>query len=168
MYGELWYTKGKMKKLGSVILAHWCLLAGVVFALLYWMVEASRYAAAFPESGFMAAFFPVKDVDGLMMRVLTTMLFVVLGAIANAMLTQLRRAHEEQKRLAEELQKTFYEIKALSKLLPICSVCKKVRSDSGYWQQVEDYFRDRSNALFSHGYCPECAAKANKEIDDLD
>ena len=47
-------------------------------------------------------------------------------------------------------------VKVLKGLIPICSKCKKVRDDKGYWSQVETYIRDRSEADFSHGICPEC------------
>ena len=57
------------------------------------------------------------------------------------------------KRLKESLD----EIKRLRGIIPICSSCKKVRNDSGYWQQVEEYIRDHSEANFSHGICPDCA-----------
>jgi hypothetical protein len=48
-------------------------------------------------------------------------------------------------------------VKELSGLIPICSHCKKVRDDKGYWKQVEAYIRDHSEADFSHGICPDCA-----------
>ncbi|HNT35571.1 MAG TPA: response regulator, partial [bacterium] len=47
-------------------------------------------------------------------------------------------------------------IRALKGLLPICSKCKKIRDDTGYWQQVEVYIRDHSDAEFTHALCPEC------------
>ena len=58
-----------------------------------------------------------------------------------------------------ELQKALSEIKTLSGLLPICASCKKIRDDKGYWNQIELYIRDRSEAEFSHRICPLCAEK---------
>jgi len=55
-------------------------------------------------------------------------------------------------------------VKQLSGLLPICASCKKIRDDQGYWTQIEAYIRDRSEAEFSHGICPECAKKLYPEI----
>jgi hypothetical protein len=43
--------------------------------------------------------------------------------------------------------------------LPICSYCKDIRDDEGYWHQIEDYIRTHSEAEFSHSICPECAEK---------
>jgi len=47
----------------------------------------------------------------------------------------------------------------LSGFLPICGTCKKIRNDSGYWQQIEGYIREHSQAVFSHSICPDCAKK---------
>lgn len=58
-----------------------------------------------------------------------------------------------------ELQKALSEIKTLSGLLPICASCKKIRDDKGYWNQLELYIRDHSEAEFSHSICPSCADK---------
>jgi len=66
---------------------------------------------------------------------------------------------QELRRLNAELQKALAEVKRLSGLLPICSACKKIRDDEGYWHQVEVYIRDHSDADFSHGLCPDCAQK---------
>ncbi|HOO39741.1 MAG TPA: hypothetical protein PLV78_15595 [Deltaproteobacteria bacterium] len=59
----------------------------------------------------------------------------------------------------QNLEQALAEIKTLSGLIPICSNCKKVRNDKGYWEQVEIYVRDHSMANFSHGICPECFKK---------
>lgn len=56
-------------------------------------------------------------------------------------------------------KRTEDDIKVLRGLLPICSYCKKIRDDEGYWQQVERYIAARSNAGFSHGVCPDCGFK---------
>jgi hypothetical protein len=48
-------------------------------------------------------------------------------------------------------------------MLPICASCKKVRDDEGYWNRIEDYMRDHADVQFSHGICPECAARIYPE-----
>lgn len=58
-----------------------------------------------------------------------------------------------------ELREANERIKTLSGLIPICSVCKKIRDDEGYWNQLEHYISQHSEATFSHGYCPTCAAE---------
>jgi DNA-binding response OmpR family regulator len=55
-----------------------------------------------------------------------------------------------------ELEEAVSRVKTLQGLLPICSYCKKIRNDRNYWQQVEAYISDHSEAQFSHGICPEC------------
>ena len=57
-----------------------------------------------------------------------------------------------------QLARLVSAIKSLGGLLPICSHCKKVRDDKGYWKQIESYVRDHSDADFSHGLCPDCLA----------
>jgi hypothetical protein len=56
-----------------------------------------------------------------------------------------------------ELEKALAENKVLRGIIPICAACKKIRDDQGYWQQLEIFIRERSDAEFSHGICPECA-----------
>lgn len=58
-----------------------------------------------------------------------------------------------------DLQKAMEEIKILRGILPICSNCKKIRSDKGLWEQLEAYIETRTDASFSHGICPDCAEK---------
>jgi len=55
-----------------------------------------------------------------------------------------------------ELESALAQVKQLKGLLPICSYCKKVRDDSNYWQQVEQYFGEHSDLQFTHGICPSC------------
>lgn len=62
-----------------------------------------------------------------------------------------------------ELHEAIGKINLLSGLIPICANCKKIRNDSGYWEQIESYLKTHSGATFSHGLCPECAQKAREE-----
>jgi len=75
------------------------------------------------------------------------------------------RLFKEVKEKNKALQKAVSEIKKLRGILPICSYCKKIRDDKGYWNRVESYIRDRSDAKFSHGICPECAEKYYPDMD---
>ena len=82
-------------------------------------------------------------------------------------ITKRIQAEKEREKLILKLQEAFDNIKTLSGLLPICSNCKKIRDDKGYWNQIESYIRDHSEAEFSHGICPECAKKYYPDyIDD--
>ena len=80
-----------------------------------------------------------------------------------------RRMVELQETLAariEELGQALEEIKTLRGILPICASCKKIRDDQGYWQQVEVYVHDHTDAQFSHGLCPECIRKLYPDMDE--
>jgi phosphoserine phosphatase RsbU/P len=73
-----------------------------------------------------------------------------------------------QERLTErvaELQTALSNVKQLRGLLPICSYCKRIRGDDQYWQQVEGYIVEHSDAQFSHGICPTCYVSVSAELD---
>jgi PAS domain S-box-containing protein len=82
--------------------------------------------------------------------------------------TVLKQAEKDRERLIGELRNALAEVKTLSGFLPICSSCKRIRDDKGYWNQIEAYIRDHSEAEFSHSVCPQCAKKLypDLEIDD--
>ncbi len=80
----------------------------------------------------------------------------LFGAALGYLCTR-KRAQEERERLIGELQEALTKIKALRGLLPICANCKKIRDDQGYWNRIETYIQEHSEAEFSHGLCPECA-----------
>jgi hypothetical protein len=63
-----------------------------------------------------------------------------------------------------ELHEATEKIKILKGFLPICSHCKKIRNDEGYWQQLEKYISEHSEAQFSHGICPTCAKEHYSEL----
>ena len=74
-----------------------------------------------------------------------------------------RGEYIERSRLIETALK---DVKTLKGFIPICASCKKVRNDEGYWDQIEEYIRDRSDAEFSHGICPDCKKKLYPEFSE--
>lgn len=72
----------------------------------------------------------------------------------------------ELARANKELEEALQNVKTLSGLLPICSNCKKIRDDSGYWQQVEQYVQIHSQAEFTHSVCPDCIRELYPDIAD--
>ncbi len=74
------------------------------------------------------------------------------------------KERREREELIARLEEAVASIKTLSGLIPICSECKKIRDDSGYWNQLEAYLRDHTEAEFSHGLCPECLKKLYPEF----
>lgn len=79
---------------------------------------------------------------------------LVLLRVRNHLELKSRRDALEQRTI--ELEKALAEIKVLKGIIPICAQCKKIRDDQGYWQQLEVFIRDHSEAEFSHGLCPAC------------
>lgn len=80
-------------------------------------------------------------------------------------ITERKLVEKEREKLIKELQDALAEVKTLSGLLPICSHCKNIRDDKGYWNQIESYIRDHSEAQFSHSICPECVKKYYSDFD---
>ncbi len=78
-------------------------------------------------------------------------------------ITQQKHAEEEREKLIAELEAAISKIKALGGLIPICASCKKIRDDKGYWNKLEAYIENHSEAEFSHGICPECASELYPE-----
>lgn len=89
----------------------------------------------------------------------------VIGVIESFQdITDRKKLEDEKTSLVTQLQSSLEKVKLLSGFLPICASCKKVRDDKGYWNLIENYIRDNSEAEFSHGICPECAMKLYPEL----
>lgn len=71
-------------------------------------------------------------------------------------ITARKVAEREREKLIDELQEALAKVKTLSGLVPICSWCKKIRDDQGFWNEVEVFVQSHSDAVFSHGVCPTC------------
>ena len=80
-----------------------------------------------------------------------------------AIIRSIRYAIERQ-RLTTDLRKALAHVKQLQGMLPICSICKNVRNDQGYWNSVEAYLYDQLEVAFSHSICPDCAKKHYSEF----
>lgn len=100
--------------------------------------------------------------------------FIIYQQIKDLRRRQIAEAEVEQYRQnleklveerTEELQLAHSKIKILNGFLPICSHCKKIRDDKGYWNQIESYIRDHSEAEFTHGICPVCVKELYPELD---
>ena len=84
--------------------------------------------------------------------------------LTNELVNKTRELQKKNRSLEEAKDK----IKILSGLIPICSSCKNIRNDEGYWMQLEAYINAYSEATFSHGICPECVKKLYPELNDDD
>ena len=74
----------------------------------------------------------------------------------------------EREQLIQDLKNSLAQVKTLSGLLPICSICKKIRDDQGYWKQIESYIHNHTGVDFSHSICPECLKEHYPEHNDID
>jgi len=90
-------------------------------------------------------------------------LIVILFKASQATIKE-KLIEDDRERLILDLQDALAKVKTLSGLLPVCSACKKIRDDTGYWNQMEAFIRDHSDADFTHSICPECAKKLYGKI----
>jgi PAS domain S-box-containing protein len=89
----------------------------------------------------------------------------IRGVIGVALdITERVRAQADREQLISELQEALDRVKALSGLIPICSHCKAIRDDRGYWQQVDAFMRDHSDAQLTHAICPECSQRLMLDV----
>jgi len=83
--------------------------------------------------------------------------FFLTGIVRD--ISKRKQIEAERDQLIKSLQDSLAKLKTLRGLLPICASCKKIRDDKGYWNRIETYIQEHSEAEFSHGICPECARK---------
>ena len=110
------------------------------------------------QQWFEAHISPIKDIEG-QPRMVVWVAFSI---------TKLQKTVNEKDALILELRNAIGEIKNLRGILPICSHCKKIRDDKGYWNQIEAYIQKHSEADLSHSICPDCARKHYPEYDIYD
>ena len=77
---------------------------------------------------------------------------------------EMRREEDERKNLVEKLQQALVQVETLRGILPICSSCKKIRDDNGFWYEIEHYIANHSQAEFSHSICPDCEKELYPEF----
>ena len=98
-----------------------------------------------------------------------TLILTVAGVFLSLIVAIIatKRLEKEKLRIIiknQRLRQALDEVKILRGIIPICSICKKIRNDRGAWEKLEAYISERSDAKFSHGYCPECFKTQMEEI----
>jgi len=89
----------------------------------------------------------------------------LVGRMASLVdITKRKEIEADRENLITKLQDALNKIKTLKGIIPICASCKKIRDDKGFWNQVESYIKEHSDADFSHSICPECANKLYPEV----
>jgi len=81
-------------------------------------------------------------------------------------ITKRKQAERERERLITELTEALAQVKTLSGIIPICMYCKGIRDDQGYWNQLEKFISEHSEAKFSHSLCPKCLKEKFPELAD--
>ena len=97
--------------------------------------------------------------------IITSSVFVCIALIIPLWI--ISRDFARLEKTTERLQGALDNIKTLEGLLPICAACKNIRDDDGYWQQVEVYIRQHSEAEFRHSICPKCAQQLSPDLFNL-
>jgi nitrate/nitrite-specific signal transduction histidine kinase len=92
----------------------------------------------------------------LVLLLMAVLIFRPLVRRIQIYLGERRQIEEEREKLIDELRVALANVKTLRGLIPICASCKKIRDDGGYWNQLETYLEEHSDAGFTHGFCPEC------------
>jgi hypothetical protein len=82
-------------------------------------------------------------------------------------ITARKIAEREKESLIRDLQEALANVKTLSGLVPICAWCKKIRDDQGFWRQVEVFIQSHSDAVITHGVCPDCLRKVAGDTSGL-
>ncbi len=123
----------------------------------FWFLDSP--VGIFDNTLYSAAFF----LSVLVFEVWFGLLFLMMNS--RRLEEELVAKEETLKEQFSRLNNAMSEVKVLKGLLPICSCCKKIRDDDGYWTQLESYIDRHSEATFTHGICPECATKMRNEYD---
>ena len=97
---------------------------------------------------------------GQVIGIMATLSFQLLACTV----AERRRIAQERTRLVADLQTALAEIKTLRGFIPICAWCHKIRDDAGFWQEIESYVQTHTDAVFSHGICPECTTREHLAI----
>lgn len=118
--------------------------------------ESAKYKTKEGTNTYIISARPFKDADGNLLG--------IVESFQN--ISDRIKAENAKAELIDGLQEALDKVNLLGGLLPICASCKKIRDDKGYWNQVETYIRDHSEAEFSHGICPDCAKKLYPEFYD--
>lgn len=129
---------------------------GTAVAMGYWVVEAFVDTLLVKDVSFTARLFP-WDPNELWMRSLACALFIAFGLYSQRVQARIHCADMMRAAAERRLQEALAKI--LAGYIPICSWCKKIRSNEGDWVAPESFITARTGALFSHGVCPVCASR---------
>jgi hypothetical protein len=140
---------------GMICAGFYAVLAGIIAYL--WMSGQLVFPSDVREYILLPSVWATLAISFL----ITTAIFYVSAA---GLFQGMRRLVDKVDKQNRELEAALKEIKTLHGLLPICASCKKIRDDKGYWQQLEEYLGDHTQAEFTHGLCPDCMKELYPEL----
>jgi hypothetical protein len=149
--------------LGNGTAVMWSFACPLAFMFLLGRREGAIWTGIFfVGTALMLQFSPTNFSGGFSFGFLSTYLMI---AVLAYIIEGLRERFEAESRaLIEQLETALSEVKTLKGLLPICASCKKVRDDTGYWNQIESYLHDHADASFTHSVCPDCLEELYPEF----
>jgi len=154
-YGRPTASAWSWRKVGTAIL-----MGAAIPAMHYTGMAAAQFQSSTPVN-----FASAVDITTLGAYAIAAGTMIVLAmAIGTSLVSRfgeerLRSSEARYRALATELQRAITEVRTLQGILPICASCKRIHAEGDKWEPVESYVRDHTNAEFSHGLCPDCAAR---------
>jgi hypothetical protein len=135
---------------------------GIALAIIYWNIEALVHVFAFAESSFLQQLIP-NEINEVWMRSFTTILIISFGYYAHLQVNKIIKSNNEKEEIQKKLEDALS--KTLSKFIPVCAHCKKIRVEDSdpeeqqSWVHIESYISNKTSSQFTHGICPECMKK---------
>ncbi len=155
--GTIWILWGKADRFRSVPLR--LVLVSIGLTILS-ELSFTLYVSAFGLSNLVGHFLKFASFFLIYLALVRT----AIEEPVEVLFVELKRREEELCQERDRLQEALSRVRTLEGLIPICSECKRIRDDDGYWQEVEAYVRTRTPAEFTHGLCPECARRLYPEL----
>ncbi|MCK4978808.1 MAG: hypothetical protein KAS62_00360, partial [Candidatus Delongbacteria bacterium] len=156
-YKEKWF----IMKISKLIRDDYHKLIAMLMAVSYWFFDSSVHYFLYGEFEFEVI---PSEFNELWMRLAIFLLIVGYGFFVD-------RSVRKLKKIQEKLENTLTHL--LSGYMPICSICKKVRTsdidvnDKQYWKEIDSYIAEKTDMQFSHSFCPDCADKMKADINKL-
>ena len=145
----------------TVPIFHGRYLPSAVVGIIGVVISITIYSIARENRSFEGALAVLSA--GLLFTALLTLYLFTMERYSIA----LKESLTEREKLISKLREAFARIKTLRGFVPICSYCKKIRNDKNYWEHLEAYISEHSEAEFTHSICPECSSKVMSEFSQM-
>ena len=137
----------------------------IAYSAWYAGYKLSLFTAVFSAViWFLADYFLLRHYSSIFFLFWNMTLRLVVFFLVSFFVSKLHNLLLNEKKISNDLREAAKQIKTLKGFLPICASCKKIRNDDGYWEQLEKYICEHSDAEFSHGLCDACARRLYPEL----